>query len=307
MIDPIEAALGFFFQAKHVECCRVFHGRGQLFQGLEHVCLDWYAPVLLITAYKSNIDIDAFLTVIDKADLHSQITSILLQKRYEEGAPVEILKGTVPDKILALEDGLVFEVRLGKQQNSGLFLDMRPLRSWVKANCDGRNVLNLFAYTCSFSVAALAGGANSVTNVDMSKTSMRWGLENHAHNRQDVSLVNQIPYNVFTSWGRIKQLGRYDLVIIDPPTRQRRSFDAEKNYGSVIKRITQLCNDRADIIATLNSPFLDQQFLLDKFSKNAPAAEFVESIPAAEEFEDKYPGKALKILRFKYRERRRLT
>ena len=78
MIDPIEAALGFFFQAKHVECCRVFHGRGQLFQGLEHVCLDWYAPVLLITAYKSNIDIDAFLTVIDKADLHSQITSILL-------------------------------------------------------------------------------------------------------------------------------------------------------------------------------------------------------------------------------------
>ena len=74
MIDPIEAALGFFFQAKHVECCRVFHGRGQLFQGLEHVCLDWYAPVLLITAYKSNIDIDAFLTAVSYTHLRAHET-----------------------------------------------------------------------------------------------------------------------------------------------------------------------------------------------------------------------------------------
>ena len=301
MTNPIEAALRFFFQTKQVECCRVFHGRGQRFPGYEHICLDWYAPVLLITAYRSDIDIDAFLTLIDKADIHSQITSILLQKRYEEGSPAETIKGTLPEKTLALEDGLVFEVRLGKQQNSGLFLDTRPLRSWVKENSEGRNVLNLFAYTCSFSVAALEGGALSVTNVDMSKTSMRWGADNHVHNRLDIRSVNQIPYNVFTSWGRIKQLGRYDLVIIDPPTRQHRSFDAEKNYGSVIKKMAKFCNDEADIIATLNSPFLDQQFLLEKFSKNAPTAEFIESIPAAEEFVDKYPGKALKILRFKYK------
>jgi len=301
MPAPVNAALLSFFASEQAESRRIFHGRGKLFPGFEHICIDWYAPSLLITAYEPIAEVDALLSTIEQADKHSQIQSILLQKRYETGSPANVLQGVVPETNLVLEDGLNFEVRLGKQQNSGLFLDMRPLRNWVKANSKGRNVLNLFAYTCSFSVAALAGGARSVTNVDMSKTSMRWGLENHVYNQQDLRSVHQIPYNVFTSWGRIKQFGRYDLVIIDPPTRQRRSFDAEKNYGSVIKRLGQLCNDDADVIATLNSPFLDQQFLLDKFAQYAPAAEFLETIPAAEEFKDKYPEKGLKILRFNYK------
>ncbi len=269
----------------------------------QHICIDWYDPALLITAYAPVDNLDLLLAAIAQSDQCSQIASIILQKRYEKDSPSEILAGQAADEILALENDLKFEVHLGRQQNSGLFLDVRPLRTWIKTNSAEKNVLNLFAYTCSFSVAALAGGAKAVTNVDMSKTSMSWGLLNHSHNQQDARAINQIPYNVFTSWGRIKQFGRYDLVVIDPPARQRGSFDAEKNYAAVIKRLSQLCNDEAEIIATLNSPFLDQQFLLDKFTQHAPNAEFLETIPAAEEFKDKYPERGLKILRFKYRDR----
>ena len=300
MGSPIIDAVNEFFRDVQGDARRVFHGRGQLYPGYGHVCLDWYRPTLLITAYAPIDNIEALVASIIAVDSGSQIDSILLQKRFEKEIPTETLLGDVPSKLIVSENGLKFEIHLGAQQNTGLFLDMAPLRDWILHNSKSRKVLNLFAYTCSFSVAAMAGEATSVTNVDMSKTSMGWGMQNHKINDQDSRCVHQVPYNIFTSWGRIKQLGRYDLIIIDPPARQRHSFNAEKNYGAVIKRLHQLCNEDAEIVASLNSPFLDQQFLLDKFAQHAPAAVFQETMPAAPEFKDKYPERALKIARFKY-------
>ena len=300
MSNPILDFVSDFFTEDQVDARRVFHGRGQLYPGYGHICLDWYRPTLLITAYAPIENIESLVTNITSADRHGQIDSILLQKRFEKDSPTEMLLGEVASNVIVTEHGLKYEVHLGAQQNSGLFLDMAPLRNWIRHNSKSRKVLNLFAYTCSFSVAAMAGDAASVTNVDMSKTSMKWGMENHKLNNQDIRSIHQVPYNIFTSWGRIKQLGRYDLVIIDPPARQKHSFDAEKNYGAVIKRLHQLCNEGAEIIASLNSPFLNQQFLLDKFSQHAPAALFQETMPVAAEFKDKYPERALKILRFTY-------
>lgn len=300
MDNPLEQELLNFFSEKQNEARRVFHGRGHLYAGYEHVCLDWYGPVLAVLAYAPIENIESLLAAIAAVDVHSQIETILLQKRFEKQSPTEVLKGELPEKILVHEDGLIFEVHPAQQQNSGLFMDARTIRNWITENSKARNVLNLFAYTCSFSVAAIAGKAKAVTNVDMSKTSMRWGLENHRHNKFDTRCVNQIPYNVFTSWGRIKQFGRYDMVIIDPPTRQRGSFDVAKNYPAVIKKLSQLCCDGADVVATLNSPFLDQQFLLDNFSRYGPNLKFMDTIAAAPEFEDKFPEKALKICHFKF-------
>ena len=103
---------------------------------------------------------------------------------------------------------------------------------------------------------------------------------------------------MFTSWVRIKQEGRYDLVIIDSPTYQRNSFSVERDYGAVLKKKRSLCSDKATLIAALNSPFLDEQFLLDKFERHVLEAKFVESIEAAPEFLDRFLERALKIFRF---------
>ena len=93
-------------------------------------------------------------------------------------------------------------------------------------------MLNLFAYTCAFSIAALAGGARQVVNNDMSRPSLDWGRENHQRNGQDLRSVSMLPHNLFKSWWKIRSLGPYGLIIIDPPTYQRGSFDAEKDYGT---------------------------------------------------------------------------
>ena len=300
MEDALYSAIKKFFSKIRQEPKRVFHGRGQLFPEYSHVCMDWYPPVVFVSAYdpiENRVEVLSWLRGVDKL---SQIKTVMLQKRYERNSAAEILYGESKARVIVEENGLKFEILLGKQQNTGLFLDMQPLRVWLRENSKEKKVLNLFSYTCSLSVAALAGGARSVVNVDLSKTSMRWGERNHDLNGQDKDTITSLPFNVFTSWGRIKQEGRYDLVIIDPPTYQRNSFSAERDYGAVLKKMRSLCSDEATIIAALNSPFLDEQFLLDKFERHVPKAKFVELMAAAPEFLDRFPERALKIFRFEF-------
>ena len=300
MEDPLHSAIEKFFSKIRPEPKRIFHGRGQLFPEYSHVCMDWYPPVVFVSAYdliENRVEVLSWLRGVDKL---GQIKTVMLQKRYERNSAAEILYGESKTRVIVEENGLKFEILLGKQQNTGLFLDMQPLRVWLRENSKDKKVLNLFSYTCSLSVAALAGGARSVVNVDLSKTSMRWGERNHDLNGQDKDTITSLPFNVFTSWGRIKQEGRYDLVIIDPPTYQRNSFNAERDYGAVLKKMRSLCSDEATIIAALNSPFLDEQFLLDKFERHVPKSKFVELMAAAPEFLDRFPERALKIFRFEF-------
>ena len=295
----LQQAIGKFFSIDQAQVLRIFHGRGHLYPGLEHVCIDWFKPLVLVTAYAEIAAAEELTANIITADKLSQVKSIILQKRYERGAPAELLFGDELPVLIVQENDLAFEVHPGTQQNVGLFLDTRLLREWLQAHSRNKNVLNLFAYTCSLSVAALAGGATGVTNVDISKPSIKWGEKNHELNNQDMRRVKSIPYNLFRSWGRIQQYGSYDLVVIDPPTRQHGSFDVEKNYKNVLRKLSRMCNTGADIIATLNSPFLDANYLLDQFAAGLPNASFVEVIPAAPEFTDKYPERGLKICHFK--------
>ena len=299
MEAALQQAIGKFFSIDQAQVLRIFHGRGHLYPGLEHVCIDWFKPLVLVTAYAEIAEAEELTANIITADKLSQVKSIILQKRYERGAPAELLFGDELPVLIVQENDLAFEVHPGTQQNVGLFLDTRLLREWLQAHSRNKNVLNLFAYTCSLSVAALAGGATGVTNVDISKPSIKWGEKNHELNNQDMRRVKSIPYNLFRSWGRIQQYGSYDLVVIDPPTRQHGSFDVEKNYKNVLRKLSRMCNAGADIIATLNSPFLDANYLLDQFAAGLPNASFVEVIPAAPEFTDKYPERGLKICHFK--------
>ncbi|MEX0964896.1 MAG: class I SAM-dependent methyltransferase [Pseudohongiellaceae bacterium] len=294
----IEQAVNTFFSVEQLDARRVFHGRGQLYPDLEHVCIDWLPPLLLVSAYAEIEEVSALNEILLRADAHKQIVSIALQKRYERGAPAEMMHGYELEQLVVTEGRLRFEVHPGAQQNCGLFLDMRCLRGWLLENSRGANVLNLFAYTCSLSVAALAGGARSVTNVDMSKPSIKWGEHNHVLNEQDLGNVKSIPHNLFKSWGRIKQFGRYDLVIIDPPTRQRGSFDAAKNYGAVMKKLRSICAANAKVVATINSPFLSTGFLVELFEKHNPNGRYLGELPVAAEFEDKYPERGLNICEF---------
>src|SRR5690606_5890663 len=81
--------------------------------------------------------------------------AVLLQHRYLPESTTEFLLGQERDEWLISENGLRVKLDIGKKQNNGLFLDMRYGRRWVREHAEGKRVLNLFAYTCGFSVAAM--------------------------------------------------------------------------------------------------------------------------------------------------------
>lgn len=237
---------------------RLFHGRGHAYLGYEHVSIDWLAPVVLITLYKL-VEIDDLKQLAQ--DLFSNISncrSVQAQYRYLKHAPFELLIGDECTQTVVEENGLKYQITLGRAQNTGLFLDMRKGRQWVQQNSHDAKVLNLFSYTCGFSVAALAGGAKHVFNIDMSRTSLITGRDNHHLNQQDTSKVK---IDIFKSFGRIKKHGPYDLLICDPPSFQKGSVDIKRDYKKVIRRIPEFMKPGSVLMLCLNSPNLDAKFL----------------------------------------------
>ncbi len=270
---------------------RLLHGRGRCYVDYEDVTVDWLPPFVVVAAFS---DVDRLGLAKAIFDLPG-VEGVVLQRRRGRATSAECVAGSVPDVFLVEEAGLQFEVRPYENQNIGFFLDMAPIRTFVRSRVAGKRVLNLFAYTCAFSVAALAGDAAHVVNNDMSRNALDWGRRNHEHNEQDLRQTTMLPFNVFKSWWKLRQLGPYDLVIVDPPSRQRGSFDAERDYPSVLKRLPDMLGDGGRVLACLNSPFLPFRFLEEQTARRAPELGVVDRLHGASEFEEQDPDRALKI------------
>lgn len=279
---------------------RLFHGRGHAYPGFEHICIDWFSPVILITAYKP-IDEHLLVQVVKFfSDADHLVKSIQLQQRYLPQAPVSVLHGDLVEDLILEENGLQFNATLGRSQNHGLFLDMALGRDWVRSRSQNKSVLNLFAYTCAFSVAAHAGGARKILNLDMSKAALRRGRENHLLNGQDPSIVQFESVDLFKSFGRVKKHGPYDLIICDPPAFQKGSVNIERDYKKIIRRLPEYAADQAEVILCLNSPDLDDKFLSETVAEHCPQCEFIQTINAPEVFREAIAGKGLKIQVYRF-------
>lgn len=285
------------------QCQRIFHGRGHAYQSYEHVNVDWLAPVLLITLYQA-VDqqwLDEQVLALSQLDaFQAKCVSIQVQHRYQKYAPIEVLWGEAVTNTTVEEHGLNYHIQLGKSQNNGLFLDMANGRKWLLDNAQDKNILNLFAYTCAFSVVGIAGGAKQVINIDMAKAALAKGRENHKLNKQDLSRVKFEGVDIFKSYGRLKKHGPYDILVCDPPSFQKGSVDIVRDYKKIIKRIPQLMKPEAEILLCLNSPDLDESFLFDEVARECPECVFQEKIINPPVFVEAEQGKGLKVLRFKY-------
>ena len=165
------------------------------------------------------------------------------------------------------EGGLTFRVDLTSHIDTGLFLDQAMTRDYVRSIAQGMRVLNLFSYTGSFSVYAAAGGAESVTSVDMSNTYSEVCRANLAAN----GFLDEKRFEVVTSDcgpfidRALEEKRFWDIVIFDPPSfsnshKMERPFDVKKDYLSWIARLSRLMGDHALLIFSCNS----STFALDK-------------------------------------------
>lgn len=287
------------------ETRRLFHGRGRCWPGLEQLTVDWLQGVLLVSLFREPAAaelaaLQALLLEIgtSQAWRDSGAHSLLLQHRYRPDSDMQQLLGEPIEQLIIVEDGLRYRLDLGQKQNNGLFLDMRYGRRWVREQSAGLRVLNLFAYTCGFSVAAIAGGAEQVVNLDMARAALSRGRENHRLNGHDLGCVSFLGHELFKSWGKVKKSGPYDLVIIDPPSFQKGSFALDKDYRRILRRLPELLGERGRVLACVNDPDVGPDFLIESMAAEAPGLMFVERLENPPEFPDIHPDSALKALVF---------
>jgi 23S rRNA (cytosine1962-C5)-methyltransferase len=139
------------------------------------------------------------------------------------------------------EAGLAFEVDLHSYLDTGLFLDHRITRRLVREGATERRVLNLFAYTGSFTVYAAAGGAASSTSVDLSNTYLAWARRNLQLNQLDGPRHGFVRADVFGYLEQARRQGeRFDLIILDPPSfsnskKMPESLDVQRDHHRLIE------------------------------------------------------------------------
>ena len=320
----------------NIDARRIFHGRGGLYPGANHLTLDYYPPVFLLTSFEElcEEELTVYGAALEKMwrtlmnanhvniSTHKEPCSYIVEEtpltwvyqcRADKGnSTTRLMSGEIPEPHIVTENNgqNKFFVHLLRGQNHGLFLDMSAGRKWLQEMCtkeDINSVLNLFAYTCAFSVAALQGGAESVVNVDMSRGALKTGQRNHDLNdiigSERKGTAKFLSHDLFKSWGKVKRLGPYDIVVADPPSYQKGSFVASKDYLKVIRRLPSLLCPSGYALLCLNAPELDTEFLLHQVNEGVPNNElcFVERLPNPREFASKFPEKALKVLVFQYR------
>ena len=294
---------------------RIFHGRGGLYPGCEHWSLDVFPPVFVLTSFQPASDEDLAAVGAALAARWAQIApeqplNWVYQCRHTSHtsghAETRLMAGSVPEPHVVTEQGARFRVLVLKGQNHGLFLDMAEGRRWVrdyaaqylasKSEQDrGLKVLNLFAYTCAFSVVALQAGARLVVNVDMGQGAMATGQQNHQINGITTG-ASFLVHDIFKTWGKINRSGPYGLVIVDPPSYQKGSFIATKDYARLMRRLPDLLAPHGQVLLCLNAPELGTAFLREQMSEIAPELQFVERLANPAVFADVDEERSLKVL-----------
>ena len=201
-------------------------------------------------------EIDQALTSIFKAPLSAIFwRSRVKRKKIEQYEKID----NQEDFFSVLEYGVKFKVNLNDYLDTGLFLDHRQTRQIVADLCKGKSLLNLFAYTCSFSVQAAFKGASMTKSVDMSNTYTDWGRDNFLLNNLSTQNNKIIRADCLKFLSEEVYTGhKYDIIVIDPPTISRSKkmddlFDVQKDYPFLINQALKLLAPQGLIFFSTNS------------------------------------------------------
>jgi 23S rRNA (cytosine1962-C5)-methyltransferase len=186
------------------------------------------------------------------------------------------------------ENGLKFTVNLGDYLDTGLFLDHRVTRQMVREDSTGKKVLNLFAYTGSFSVYAAAGGATEVVTVDLSNTYLIWAKKNLALNGfTDEAKYTFIQADVL-QYLKTLPADYFDLVVLDPPTfsnskRMEGFLDIQRDHVTLINECLAGIKKGGTLYFSTNS----RQFILEEEKIKAAEMKDITKVTTPFDFEGK--------------------
>jgi 23S rRNA (cytosine1962-C5)-methyltransferase len=211
-------------RAKDTNAFRLVNEGGD---ALEGISVDVYGDHLVVSLYDDAAvaNREAILDAIHALGfagiylkLRPKQANVVVDARNENIAPSTSVRGSAaPDEFTVTEHGLPYLVRLGDGLSTGIFLDQRDNRRRVRELAHGKRVLNLFAYTCPFTIAAAAGGAVRTVSVDAARPAIERGERGLAHAGLSGDHAFVVD-DVFAWLGRASKKERFDIVILDPPS-----------------------------------------------------------------------------------------
>jgi 23S rRNA (cytosine1962-C5)-methyltransferase len=259
---------------------RLVNGEGD---GLPGLTVDRYADYLMLQLYSAAWRPHLHLLTRILQDLLSP-SGIYEKARPRETRELEAVSDSknygrlligepAPERLEVRENGLTFLVSLEKGLNSGLFLDQRRNRRDLMKRSEGKRLLNLFAYTGAFSVAAAASGASLVTSVDASPGYSDWAKSNFGVNRLNPKRHEFIVGDCLAVLGDLAQADKsYDIVLMDPPsfsTTARSRFTTRGGTSDLVAAAVKLLAEGGLLIASSNHRKVDVADYLKELRRGA--------------------------------------
>ncbi|MCF7934607.1 MAG: class I SAM-dependent methyltransferase [Spirochaetia bacterium] len=208
------------FQPYHTNCMRVYDKNLSTYP----VTVDVYGSYVKIQNFGNrDLDTGAICDAVSRV-LYIPARRVFYQERKKrEGLEQHTIQDAANESRIGTieveESGLKFLVDLQTRIDTGLFLDHMPTRVMVREQAFGTRVLNLFAYTGSFSVYAAAGGAQRVVTVDLSNTYLSWAEKHLEINGFTGELYPCVRSDV-KEYLKVQapEDGPFDIIILDPPS-----------------------------------------------------------------------------------------
>jgi len=196
----------------------------------------------------------------------SRVFARFLPKKNEERETPKLIIGDEGENLqtIATQHHLKFAIDFGAGYSVGLFVDQRENRRFVR-QAKPERLLNCFAYTCSFSVAAASAGAQTV-NVDLSKKSLERGRQNFVLNSPSTEGHKFIADDVRPVLRRLARRGeKFDMIILDPPTFSRtkggEAFHVESDFEDLMVAAFELIDGKGRVLLSTNCETLSEQAL----------------------------------------------
>lgn len=276
--------------SRGTDCVRLLSGA---VEGAPGVTVDRYGQWLLVQTGRERIPVEAvegMAAVVEDA-LGWSLTPVWNHRSAyrREGFGHHHLPARSGEAALGREEGLRFRV---DPRHGGLdpllFLDLRAGRRRVRELARGRRVLNLFAYTCGLGVAAAAGGAREVVNVDFARSALTLGAQNAGLNGfvgPYFRLVHEDVFPVVRQLAGLPLKGRgarrphlvlaprgFDLVALDPPRWAKTPFgavDVVRDYPSLLKPALACLEPGGVLLATNHVPTVSTEDLVRVVTRSA--------------------------------------
>lgn len=198
---------------------------------------------------------DVLLTLPEALGIDSGDLVVKVRRKHDQGD--QYARISLQEAEMTVSEGpLRFIVNLEDRIDTGLFLDHRAVRSYALDHCKGKRVLNLFAYTCSVSVAAAVGGATQTTSVDLSNTYLDWGRRNFEANGLDPAKHRFFRSDAMRWIAKNRSI--FDWIFVNPPTFSRSKmgkgeFNIHKDHRALIEHAMRSLEGQGELVFTTHA------------------------------------------------------